>query len=186
MTTIKHEWWVTPVWEIQTGFDKKFNDELLVEIEKCKPPTNPYQFNIWDYRTPRITELRQKIISVSLQNAPEYFPSNFRFNPTLTRGWVNRQHPGKSLGLHSHGESLLACTYYINSPDNCGDLLMVDPRGGVNWEWLQEGNVMGIKYKRIKPEEGKMILFPAYVLHMVEINKSQHTRISLATNISSF
>ena len=38
------------------------------------------------------------------------------------------------------------------------------------------------KYKRIKPEEGKMVFFPGYLLHMVEENKSGETRISLSTN----
>lgn len=183
MTTIKHEWWVTPVWEIETGFDSTFNDEMLVEIANCKPPTNPYAFNIWDYNTPRLSALRQKILSSVKDNAAEYFPNFFRFNPVLTRGWVNRQNPGQQLALHDHGGTLMACSYYIKSADNCGDLLLVDPRGGVNWEWIQEGNISGIKYKRITPKEGKLVIFPAYVLHMVEINKSQQTRISLATNV---
>lgn len=185
VTVTKHEWWVTPVWEIQTGFDSNFNNELLVEISKCVPPSNPYAFNIWDYKTPCITALKEKILSSAIQNASEYFPPFFKFVPTLTRGWVNRQSPGQSLSLHDHGGTLLACSYYIKSPKNCGDLLMVDPRGGVNWEWLREGNVSGIKYKRVVPEEGKLILFPAYVMHMVEINRSEQTRISLATNIYS-
>lgn len=185
MNTIKHEWWSTPVWEIETGFDSKFNDELLGEIAKCTPPTNPYAFNIWDYKTPCILALKDKILSSAKQNASEYFPKFFQFNPELTRGWVNRQHPGDTLALHDHGGTLMACSYYIKSPSNCGDLMLVDPRGGVNWEWLQEGSVSGIKYKRIKPREGMMVLFPAYVLHMVELNRSQNTRISLATNIYS-
>jgi len=185
MTTIKHEWWSTPVWEIETGFDSKFNDDLLAEMVNCKPLTNPSAFNIWDYNTPCVLALKDKILSSVKENASEYFPSDFRFNPELTRGWVNRQHPGDTLALHSHGGALMACSYYIKSPPNCGDLMLVDPRGGVAWEWLQEGTVFGIKYKRIKPREGMMVLFPAYVLHMVELNRSQNTRISLATNIFS-
>jgi uncharacterized protein (TIGR02466 family) len=185
MTTIKHEWWVTPVWEIETGFDSKFNDDLLVEIAKCTPPANPYAFNIWDYQTPKITELKNKILDSVKANASGYFPKFFRFNPVLTRGWVNRQRPGQSLALHDHGGTLLACSYYIKSAENCGDLLMVDPRGGVNWEWIQEGNISGIKYNRIKPSEGKLVIFPAYVMHMVEPNQSQSVRISLATNVFS-
>lgn len=185
MNVTKHEWWVTPVWQVDTGFDTKFNDDLLQEIARCTPPVNPYKFNIWDYNTPRISELKQTILNVAKENASMYFPDFFKFNPILTRGWVNRQNPGQSLALHDHGGTLLACAYYIKSPEGCGDLLMVDPRGGVNWEWLQEGTVSGIKYKRIKPREGMLVLFPAYVLHMVEINKSQQTRISLATNIYS-
>lgn len=183
MITTKHEWWSTPVWEIETGFDSTFNNELLVEIEKCKPPTNPYMFNIWDYNTPNITTLKQKILSAAKENASPYLEQAYTFNPIMSRGWVNRQHPGNSLALHNHGDAILACTYYIKTPNNSGDLQLVDPRGGVNWDLIKEGNVMGIKYKRIKPTEGKLVIFPAFLVHMVELNKSQTTRISLATNI---
>lgn len=185
MTTVKHEWWATPVWEIETGFDSTFNNELLVEIDRCKPPTNPYMFNIWDYGTPNITILKQKILSTAKENVSPYFEQFYKFNPVLSRGWVNRQHPGNSLALHDHGGVLLACTYYIKTTNDCGDLLMVDPRGGVNWDLAREGNVLGIKYKRIKPTEGKLVMFPAFLLHMVELNQSTSTRISLATNIYS-
>ena len=61
--------------------------------------------------------------------------------------------------------------------------MLIDPRGGVNWGWLSEGGFSGIKYQRVKPEMGKMVMFPAYVLHSVEVNRSNETRISLATNI---
>jgi hypothetical protein len=185
MTTTKHEWWATPVWEIETGFDSTFNNELLVEIEKCKPPTNPYMFNIWDYSTPNITILKQKILSAAKENVSPYFEKFYKFNPILSRGWVNRQHPGNSLALHNHGDAMMACTYYIKTTNDCGDLQLVDPRGGANWDLAREGNVLGIKYKRIKPTEGKLVMFPAFLVHMVELNKSTSTRISLATNIYS-
>lgn len=182
MTTIKHEWWVTPIWEIETGFDHDFNLRLLREIDACRPDGTG-MFNIWNYKTPCITTLREKILHAVEQNASEYFPPFFKFNPELTRGWVNRQRPNQTLALHDHGGTLLACSYYINAPEGCGDLLMVDPRGGVNWEWLKDGDITGVKYKRITPTESKMILFPAYVMHMVDLNRSEETRISLATNI---
>jgi uncharacterized protein (TIGR02466 family) len=184
MSVIKHEWWATPVWEIQTGFDSEFNEELLVEISKCVPPTNPHSFNIWDYKTPRISELKNKILTCVTDNVSPYLPQYSRFNPQLSRGWVNRQYPQQSLALHDHGASLLACTYYIKSENNSGDLLLVDPRGTCsNWESVRDGNVVGVKYKRVTPKEGKLVFFPAYVIHMVETNNSKSTRISLSTNI---
>jgi hypothetical protein len=178
----KHEWWVTPVWEIQTGFDSKFNIDLLHEISLCKPPSNPYSFNIWDYKTKNISTLNDFILKSVYDNAVEYFSNNF--NPKLTRGWVNRQVPGQALALHDHGGSMMACVYYINAPSNAGDLQLIDPRGSANWQWLSDGNVHGIKYKRITPESGKLVIFPAYLLHQVEVNRSNDVRISLATNIN--
>lgn len=183
MNVVKHEWWVTPVWEIETGFDSSFNNELLQEIDNCIPPSNPFMFNIWDYKSPRISELKTKILLYVKDNVSPYLPQYSRFTPEFSRGWVNRQQPKQSLALHDHGGSLLACTYYITSEETAGDLLLVDPRGCVNWESIRDGNVDGIKYKRIKPKPGKLVFFPAYVMHMVEINNSRSTRISLSSNI---
>jgi uncharacterized protein (TIGR02466 family) len=80
----------------------------------------------------------------------------------------------------------MAVVYYIYTPENCGDLLLVDPRNAPLWDRISEDKVDGIKYQRIKPKNGKLILFPGYVGHMVEQNKSNDTRISLATNIISW
>lgn len=180
---IKHEWWTTPVWEIETGFDLNFNNALLNEISRCKLPTNPYMFNIWDYTTPRICELKDKILTCVKDNVSSYLPQYSTFNPQLSRGWVNRQAPQQSLALHDHGNSLIACTYYIKSEKNSGDLLLVDPRGYVNWECVRDGNVNGVKYQRVTPQAGKLVFFPAYIMHMVETNNSASTRISLSSNI---
>jgi uncharacterized protein (TIGR02466 family) len=182
MSVTKHEWWVTPIWEIDTEFNEEFNQLLLKEISMCKQIPG-HMFNIWDYTTPAINTLKHKIISSAREHASEYFPKSFGYNPDVTRGWVNRQMPGDELALHDHGGSLLSATYYITAPEKSGDLKMVDPRGGVNWEWIQEGNISGIKYKRITPVAGKLVLFPSYVMHMVETNRSHEVRISLATNI---
>lgn len=183
MNVIRHDWWATPVWEIQTGFDRKFNNDLLVEISKCAPPKNQFEFNIWDYTSPNIVALKNKILQSIIENAKEQLPSLHRTKVALSRGWVNRQQPGETLGVHYHGGTLFAVTYYIYAPDNCGDLLLIDPRGGVNSEWKTDGNLWGAKFSRIKPEESKLVIFPAYILHMVDINRSGQTRVSLATNI---
>ncbi len=181
MTTIKHEWWATPVWEVDTGFDVEFNKNLMRELPKLRDNSN--DFNIWDYSGSHLDQLKQKILETS-NNIEEYFGEYFNdMNLVINRGWINKQLPGEHLALHSHGGPLLATTYYINAPMNSGDLLLVDPRGATNWEYIKEGKVVGVKYKRITPVAGKLVVFPAFLLHMVEANKSNETRISLASNV---
>jgi uncharacterized protein (TIGR02466 family) len=181
MNIIKHEWWATPVWEIDTGFDAQFNKNIMKELPQLKNNSN--DFNIWDYQGRCLDQLKQKIINAS-GNIREYFGDYYDdMNLVINRGWINTQLPGESLALHSHGGPILATTYYINAPLNSGDLLLVDPRGATNWEYIKEGKVVGIKYKRITPTAGKLVLFPAFLLHMVEVNNSDETRISLASNV---
>ena len=68
MNITKHEWWSTPVWEVETGFDDQFNNKLLKEISEIKVTGSPYNFNIWNTKTQNISILRQKILTVVQQS----------------------------------------------------------------------------------------------------------------------
>jgi hypothetical protein len=64
--------------------------------------------------------------------------------------------------------------------------LLIDPRASQGWDIQKENNIVGIRHKRVTPTPSKLVIFPAYLLHMVEINKSPNVRVSLSTNISVF
>lgn len=179
----KHEWWATPVWEIQTEFDKYFNYKLENEIGTIRPDGDGTTFNIWDYQKPCIVELKEAITKIIFDITSDYIPNNSNYNIGFSRGWVNRQKTGEGMMLHDHGNTIVAVTYYIQAPENCGDLLLIDPRSSHTWDRQIENNIEGVRHKRIKPLEGKLVIFPAYLLHMVEPNKSTNVRISLSTNI---
>lgn len=174
MIVTKQELWATPVWEVDTGFDTQFNIKLVEEFPNNKQAG--FQFNLWDCNTPHITKLKQCIMDVVTKEVRVK-------NLSLSRGWVNKQCPGKPLVIHDHSPAVVAAVYYVNCPENSGDLLLVDPRGSINWERIPEGNVSNVKHQRIKPVASKLVLFPAYILHMVEVNNSAENRISISTNI---
>ena len=94
-----------------------------------------------------------------------------------------RREPGKNLDVHAHGGIAFAAVYYVNVPDNSGDLLLLDPRGGVNWFSETAGTNSSQIYHRIKPKAGHLVVFPGFLLHEVETNKSQDTRMCIANNI---
>ena len=186
MTTVKHEWWATPVWEVEDALDSNFSERFRKELLGCKPKEQGSSFNLWDYDSPAIMQLKFKMLNLVKEHCSEYFPEWVGgFKPILSRAWVSKQEPGQSLVLHDHGSAIIACVYYINAPEDSGDLILVDPRGGVNWDWQKEGDITKIKFKRITPKAGKIVFFPAYILHYVETNKSQETRMSVATNITN-
>jgi uncharacterized protein (TIGR02466 family) len=183
MNINKNEWWATPVWEIESGFDEYFNLALAAELADIKLEKGYDRYDIWDYKTPRLLELKEFMFDALDQTVPEYFGEYYPYNPCFINGWANIQHPGADLPLHDHGGTVLVSTYYVTCEENSGDLLVVDPRMGANWEWIADNGFQGVKYRRITPKAGKFILFPGYVMHMVETNRSNSTRISIATNI---
>jgi uncharacterized protein (TIGR02466 family) len=186
MDIVKKDLWSTPVWEIDTGFDDYFNQVLYLEISDIIK--NNERYNIWEFKTPSITRLKDKIFECLDNTVAEYFNDEYPYEPVLLAGWGSRTKPGESLHLHGHDNCILVATYYIKCPANSGDLLLVDPRGHVNWGWERETKpptINCIKYTRVQPVPGKLVIFPGYVMHMVETNMSDEPRFSVSCNIQN-
>lgn len=83
--------------------------------------------------------------------------------------WFNAMGPGQRTLPHHHDENdeLLSAVYYIRVPENSGDLIL----------HIAGNNV------RIRPEEGKLVLFAPTVVHEVTTNHSPELRLSVAFNI---
>jgi len=183
--------WKSPVWEVQTKFDKHFNEILLEEIYTIGKnivlgkDKNP-QRSIWDYDRPNLNELKQEIVDIVtkkiVQNIPQLRMLNIRGCEHFM-GWVNVREPGESLEVHGHTESAIAATYYIQTKENCGDLVLFDSSHSIDWVNNRISNTPQIRERRYKPVEGRLIFFPSYVLHGVEENKSDDLRISLSTDL---
>jgi len=180
MNIVRNDWWITPVWEIETEFDTQFNNKLLRESNSSD------HVNIWNNDTPAINELKQYTIDIVTKLATPYIAPNFKdFTFWHTNGWINYYYSGDSMPIHGHGGPKIALTYYIKVPENSGDLLLIDPRGGCDWDNGTDG-LNGTKFKRIKPKESKIVFFPGFVLHTVETNRSNDIRVSLSTNMGTF
>lgn len=182
---MKHEFelWSTPVWQIETGLPREFNLELMKELHDFDGD------DVWSHPSVKLHSLANIITSYAKDFAYTFKPSyltnaqiDTRFK--LGRGSVNIQKPGELFPVHNHPSEMLSVVYYISTPQDCGDLMMIDPRGGVNWAWQMENGISGIKHQRFKPIESSLIIFPAFVLHHVETNLSEKNRLSLATSIS--
>jgi hypothetical protein len=191
MNVIRNDWWITPVWEVQTDFDKKFNDNLLLEMKPFYSKKNSIgenkEPNLWALNTPCIKKLNQYIIETVTHLTYDYVAHNYtEYEWQHTRGWGNYNLPGQSMVLHGHGGSKITATYYIQTEEKSGDILLVDPRGGIDWDKEIDSNVNGAMIKRITPKPGKLVFFPSYVLHSVDVNKSKNIRISLSTDMQTY
>lgn len=186
MQVQRHDWWVTPVWEVETPFDASFNDCLLEELNwYFKDKQNFYDLNIWDCETTSVQSLKMYTLETIKELTHEYISPNYsNFKYWHTRGWMNTYTPGSGMPIHGHGGNKIAMTYYAKAPEGSGDLLLIDPRGAIDWDMGVE-NVNGTKYKRIVPQESKLVFFPAYLLHMVEENKACDNRISITSNLAT-
>ena len=82
--------------------------------------------------------------------------------------WINDMGPGAITTEHNHDEDdeLLSAVYYIQAPQDAGDLVIVEPHSRT----------------LIAPQAGMMVFFAPSIMHSVGLNRSQQQRISIGMN----
>jgi hypothetical protein len=173
--------WQTPVWEVHTGFDSVFNEGLLDECysigQQVRIDHAPKD-SLWDYAGPYVSELKQKILDIVTEtvNRDITEAADLKLKFDCPMAWINVKEPGQQIELHGHPDSTFAVTYYVKTPKDCGNLVLVDTN-----TYLQGKETT---LKTITPQQGKLVFFPAYVLHYIEENRSNDLRISLSTDVN--
>tara|TARA_B100000035_G_scaffold206295_1_gene176375 strand:- start:69 stop:638 length:570 start_codon:yes stop_codon:yes gene_type:complete len=86
--------------------------------------------------------------------------------------WFNVAGMGEITGLHDHAHlSILSGVIYLQAGEGCGDLYF---------------RKEGVDDLNIRPDVGKMVLFPPFLRHGVHSNESSKERISFAFNLFPF
>ena len=178
--------WTTPVWEMHLPFNGDFNENLLKELHTIGSDIafgiddKPHD-SLWDYDTPCLNQLKRSmaahVTSVLQSNFPELKEQNMTFDSYMC--WPNVRDPGESLEVHAHTDSAIAATYFVQTPANCGDLVIFDSKNAIDWEQGRLNKNAQLATRRITPQAGKLVFFPSYALHCVEENKSDELRVSI-------
>ena len=106
--------------------------------------------------------------------------------PVLGNMWANVNYPGCFNRPHIHPNSLFSGVYFIKTPQQSGNLMVYDPRPGVQMampsrkkEQLQSELWREVHYE---PIAGRCIMFPSWLWHEVKPNESNDIRISVSFN----
>ena len=111
--------------------------------------------------------------------------NNINFSPVhLSNAWFNINSPGNSNIRHTHPGCVFSGVFYIDTPNDCGDLeFHRDLRfSDYMWNEFNKNDSKTFVTWRISPEPYKLVIFPSYLVHSVTPNKSNDNRISLSFN----
>jgi len=183
-----HMLWPTPV-VMAKPFTDEFIDKLREDMAYLLKPGAPGTFNHTDIWS--LPDLPDSLVQVKLKMLelmekyyrplaemplPKFTASKGYFRYT-TGDNVYRITP------HKHGNTLGVGMLYVTADErNPGNLMMVDPRGGVNW------TNQFTAFKKVRVEQGLMIIHPGYLLHFVEpsnVDMGMHygTRTAIISNL---
>ena len=100
--------------------------------------------------------------------------------------WANINPPGGYNQSHLHPNSLFSGAYYVKALPNSGRLSLMDPRPGVQqvMPTRKPGKLPRELWRETyyNPVPGRIIIFPSWMWHKVEPNKSNDIRISVSFN----
>jgi len=129
----------------------------------------------------------QQLVTELLRMQKEIYENeNIDRHATLGNMWANINPPGGMNQPHIHPNALFSGVYYVKSSPNCGRLKVMDPRPGIQFTMpVRKPGDPGKDMWRdvnIEPVVGRIIMFPAWLWHSVEENKSNDIRISVSFN----
>lgn len=115
----------------------------------------------WDITSPQIEVLKSYVLSKSYELLWD------GAKPSISQVWANIYRKNEYTILHDHVPSTLSFVYFLNSK--------------IYYSSLYFDTIFG--KKRIRPKEGRLVLFPSYLRHGVLKHKYNDTRITLSGNI---
>ena len=122
---------------------------------------------------------------------PGYFAVTWRANM-----WANINRSGDANLMHSHPGSFWSAVYYVDdggvfeNPTLGGALEFMDPRGPApamyapHLAFALPGGLSVGTNQTIVPKAGRLVMFPAWLLHQVRPYRGTAQRISIAFNLS--
>jgi uncharacterized protein (TIGR02466 family) len=186
----------SPVWTVLFDDRESFNAHLLELANQLRSedPEGVHNTNIKGWQSPnnlqnlsQFEEMNMRILQVCQRIA-----ASQHFEPSAVlqhQAWVNISPPGASNQIHYHANCHFSGVYYISlKAPECGSIYFRDPRiaSRMFTSPITQQNDFTAEEVRMRPEEGRMYIFPGWLEHGVEINESDQDRISISFNVRAF
>ena len=127
-------------------------------------------------------EVKQEILGLCREFAKAY--SHIIADIHICNSWGNVVHHGDSIRYHKHSNSYISGSFYLTegSSFNIQDRDRTELFGGFLPELQPGDNFRALESFMINPKPGRIILFPAGLMHCVLPSQSQEPRYSIAFN----
>ena len=168
--------WQTPLFNVNIGVDKEILDYLLVNKDKIQD-TNEDPNGAWVSRTDLDFPTLKRTIE-------DFCRSLFALNVTeitFTNMWANMLKKGEYHLLHSHNEHTMSGAYYLQTPQNSGQIYFKDPRPQTNsWtqKFIDKGNM-----RFYTPKAGDLYMWPSFLEHGTTPHGADEERIMLSFDL---
>lgn len=178
-----------------TLFDDRvsFNAKLLERVKQMQnsDPAGVERTNVKGWQSPNILQNLDEFGDINLRiiQVCQCIGESLNFSPNLIyqhQAWININPPGASNKIHFHANCHLSGIYYISlKAPECGSIFFRDPRVASRMLTypVSKQTEFTAEEVRMRPEAGRMYIFPGWLEHGVEVNESEEDRVSIAFNV---
>lgn len=181
------------VWTSLFTDREQFNANLLKQAYamRDKYPAGVIKSNENGWQSDNIVQQLDefKDLNLRIMQICERIGESQLFQPNLVyrhQAWVNISPPGASNKIHYHANSHFSGVYYVSlKAPECGSIFFRDPRV-VNRMLTYPTNKrteFTAEEVNMPPEEGRIYVFPGWLEHGVNVNKSDQDRVSISFNV---
>lgn len=193
-TLTPQHWFSTPIWIRKLASYERMNTDIVAFVDG-QQGTMPSvsRSNVGGWRShdkihgmERFSELTGIVGNVCAQCAKHLDFDFGNFDLLITQMWINRNGPGDYNKLHAHPNSLLSGAYYVQMPPQGGNIEFHDPvpvRPMMGFPTRAGGSGTPSSVE-LKCEEGMLLVFPSWLQHGVQPNRSSDYRISVSFNVA--
>ena len=185
---IKEQFFPTTIYGKDIQLDNETLSNHIINWSQQDPGVKKTNMNGWHSTTemPLKSESQQLVQELYKMQEEIYKEEWLDRRPKLGNMWANINYPGGYNRPHVHPNCLFSGVYYVKSNKNSGVFVANDPRPGI--QTMMPARKPGRPPKHLwrevhlEPREGRIIIFPFYLWHGVEANKSNDMRISVSFN----
>ena len=184
----------TPVWTLQLENYKSVNEEMFdyIKSKQKKDATGISKSNVkgWHSNDFNLNDKEPQNFIAFILPSIEQIMTDMNWEKDKQTAKINNMwaiiNTGGSANLrHQHGNSTISGAYYVRAPIDSGDIVFYDPRPAPVYSHpnIVKPNLLNAQVNGISPKEGALVLFPSYLDHSVNENKSNEERIVISFNI---
>jgi len=108
------------------------------------------------------------------------YVTNRKYDFDIETSWLTLNKKGHYSHLHHHADADISGVYYVKTNGNDGELIFENPNRLITTSYLLNTWQESMHYV---PQEGKLILFPGWLIHRVNKNETDNERISFSFNV---
>ena len=134
---------------------------------------------------PEILKLTS-IVEKRFRNLGNKLEFNGPENIKISNFWININKQSDQNNPHDHPDTIFVAVYYAKVPENSGNIILKTPVNKydhfIKHEQIKKYNTYNSSIYTYNPTVGKLVMFPAWLIHYVEPNQKEEERISIAFN----